>query len=84
MHLSRALFRPPEAETFICPGIERKRPDMEFDWLLGWSDRKAARASLQRILQWDFARVILAHGDLIESDARRIVEKAWEKPLAGD
>ena len=25
----------PEAETFICPGLERKRPDIKFDWILG-------------------------------------------------
>ena len=25
----------PEPETFICPGIERKNPEIEFDWLLG-------------------------------------------------
>jgi len=34
----------PEAETFICPGIETKNPQLEFDWLLGdkpdkrWAD----------------------------------------------
>ena len=25
----------PNAETFICPGLERKRPDISFDWILG-------------------------------------------------
>ena len=25
----------PEAETFICPGLERKRPEIKFDWILG-------------------------------------------------
>ena len=25
----------PEAETFICPGIEGRLPEVEFDWLLG-------------------------------------------------
>ena len=52
------------------------------EYQLGWSDKKAARASLKRILLWDFERVILAHGDLIEVDARQVVEKAWQKPLA--
>jgi Domain of unknown function (DUF4336) len=162
LHVPSAQAAFPEAETYICPGIERKRPDLKFngllgdtapeawagqldqvlvrgnrwiwevaffhrqsrtlilvdlvenvtdatphvDWQLkfwwkvvfhmwntpkpapeyqlGWSDKKAARASLQHILQWDFERVILAHGDLIESDARQIVERAWQKPLAGN
>ena len=25
----------PQAETFICPGLEKKRPDIPFDWILG-------------------------------------------------
>ena len=25
----------PQAETFICPGLEKKRPDINFDWILG-------------------------------------------------
>ena len=25
----------PNAETFLCPGLERKRPDIKFDWILG-------------------------------------------------
>ncbi len=34
----------PQAETFLCPGLERKRPDIPFDWILGnkpdprWAD----------------------------------------------
>lgn len=34
----------PNAETYLCPGLERKRPDIKFDWILGnkadhrWSD----------------------------------------------
>jgi len=160
LHFASAQAAYPEADTFICPGVERKRPEIHFDWLLGdtapaawaghldqvlvrgnrwiwevvffhrrtktqivvdliekftdatphvdwklklwwkvvfhmwnaakpapeyqlgWSDRKAARASLQRILRWNFERVIPAHGDLIDSDARLAVEKAWRKSLA--
>jgi len=150
----------PDAETFICPGIERKRPEMEFDgflgdrpdprweddfeqvlvrgnrfiwevaffhkatrtlllvdlienftdqtedvnltlelwwkavfrmwgnpkpapeYQLGWKDKKAAWRSLMRILEWDFARIILSHGDLIEDNAKAVARHAWERPLA--
>jgi hypothetical protein len=160
LHVPSAQAAFPQAETFVCPGIERKRPDLAFDGLLsdtppaawadeldqvlvrgsrwmwevaffhratktlilvdlvenftddtphaswqlklwwrlvfhmwnnprpapeyqlGWKDKQAARASLKRILEWDFRRVILAHGDLIEADARALVTKAWETPLA--
>ena len=36
-HLFVADFQKkyPDAETFLCPGLERKRPDIEFDWVLG-------------------------------------------------
>jgi hypothetical protein len=34
-------------------------------WLI--KDRAAARASLKRILAWDFDRVIVAHGDVLET-----------------
>jgi len=161
LHIPSAQAAFPEAETFICPGIERKWPGIRFDWFLGdtapgawaglldqvlvrgnrwicevalfhrdtktlivvdlienftdstpranwqlklwwkvfrmwnvakpapeyqlgWSDKKAARASLQRILEWDFRRVILAHGDLIESDARQVVKRAWSRILTGE
>ena len=25
----------PNAETFLCPGLEKKRPDIKFDWIIG-------------------------------------------------
>lgn len=149
----------PDAETYICPGIERKRPDLEFDWFLGdrppeawagildqvlvrgnkhiwevaffhrpsktlllvdlienftdqtpdvnwvltlwwkavfrmwnnpkpapeyqlgWKDKTAARRTLGRILEWDFDKIILSHGDLIETDAKKRAIQAWRKPL---
>ncbi|MDJ0717824.1 MAG: DUF4336 domain-containing protein [Prochloraceae cyanobacterium] len=150
----------PHAETFICPGIEIKKPDIEFDWLLGdrpdkrwendfeqvlirgnrciwevafyhqvtrtlilvdlienitdetedvsgtlklwwqlvfrmwnnpkpapeyqlgWKDKKAASKSLKRILTWDFERIIIAHGDLIEENAKEVALHAWQQVLA--
>jgi hypothetical protein len=33
-------------------------------------DRKAARESVARILQWDFDRVIVTHGDVLESGGK--------------
>jgi hypothetical protein len=150
----------PEAATWICPGVERKRPDLHFDWMLGdrppeqwqgaldqvlirgnrlmtevafyhrlsrtlllvdvienftdqtagtnwvlkvmfkvlgmwnrplpapeyrmaWSDKAAARACLKRILEWDFERIIIAHGDLIEQDAKNVARLAWRRLLEG-
>ena len=150
----------PEAETFICPGIERKNSEIEFDWLLGdrpdkrwendfeqvlvrgnkyiwevafyhkitktlilvdlienftdetedvnwtlelwwkvvfrmwgnpkpapeyqlgWKDKNAARKSLMRILNWDFERIIISHGDLVEENAKEVAFHAWRRLLA--
>jgi hypothetical protein len=47
---------------------------------LGGKKDDVARA-LSRILAWDFERVVIAHGDLIEHNAKEIVQAAWEKPL---
>lgn len=40
-------------------------------------DRRAARASLERILAWDFGRVVVAHGDVQESGGREILRKGY-------
>ncbi len=150
----------PEADTWICPGIERKRDDIDFDWILGnepdakwagdleqvlvrgtryiwetvffhrasktlivtdlieyigdktpgaggvlkfwwkavfhmwnhprpapeyqmgWKNKKLVKHCLEGVLAWDFERIILAHGDNIESRAREMAEEAWRVPLS--
>lgn len=54
----------------------RPRPAPEY-WL-AWGDKARVRAGLDRILAWDFERVILSHGDLILEDARQVVRRAWQ------
>ena len=48
----------------------------------GWKDRAAARVALERILAWDFERVVIAHGDLVERDAKAVLRRAWRVTLA--
>ena len=159
IHVSSAQAAFPDADTYICPGIERKRPEIDFDWFLGdqpaepwtgtldqvlvrgnkyiwevaffhrpsqtlllvdlienitdqtpnvnwllklwwkvvfhmwnhpkpapeyqmgWKDKAAARKSLQKILDWDFEKIVLSHGDLIETDAKETALEAWKVPL---
>jgi hypothetical protein len=40
-------------------------------------DRKAARDSVARILQWDFDRVIVTHGDVLESGGKTKFAQAF-------
>jgi len=150
----------PEAKTWICPGVERKRPQLEFDgflcdhappewasdldqvlvrgnriiwevcfldrpsktliltdlienigdrtqrtnWVLkfwwkvvmhmwnvpkpapeyqiGWSNKRAARRSLERVVAWDFDRIVIAHGENLETDAKNALRRAWARPLS--
>jgi hypothetical protein len=40
-------------------------------------DRKAARESLLGILDWQFDRVIIAHGELVEADGKRMLREGY-------
>ena len=40
-------------------------------------DSTAFRRSLDRILQCDFDRVVVGHGDVVETDGRSAFERAW-------
>jgi hypothetical protein len=147
----------PEARLWVGPGLERKRPDLAFEAVLGdeppeewrdqvgqvffrgrpyenevvfhhrpsrtlvlcdlafnfgpgnaWStrllmrllrsygrfgpskldpllirDRRAARESLERILAWDFERVVVAHGDVLERGGREALRTGYAWLLRG-
>jgi hypothetical protein len=40
-------------------------------------DRKATRRSLDRILAWDFERVVMSHGEVLETGGRHALERAF-------
>jgi hypothetical protein len=39
-------------------------------------DKRTARASRERILRWDFDRVVVAHGDILQSGGKAALQKA--------
>lgn len=41
-------------------------------------DRAAARQSLQRILAWDFDRVVVAHGEVLESGGNQALREGYQ------
>lgn len=49
----------------------------------GWMERiavkdwKLGRRQVDRILEWDIDKVVLAHGTLVEGDGRRVVREAY-------
>lgn len=56
-----------------------ERPRMPPDWQLSFRDREATRTSFERILSWDFDRILLAHGRPVAGNAREgfLHEYAW-------
>jgi Domain of unknown function (DUF4336) len=44
---------------------------------LGFRNKLAARRSLDRILDWDFERVIVGHGELLEAGGREELRSAY-------
>ncbi|MCP4005939.1 MAG: DUF4336 domain-containing protein [bacterium] len=42
-------------------------------------DKKAIRAGIDRILEWDFDRVIVTHGDVLETGGRQALREAYAR-----
>ena len=156
LHAGEVASVYPEARLWIAPGLERKRPDLVFEGVLGdeapapWRgqvdqvffrgrpyenevvfhhrasrtlilcdlafhfragthpvtrllmqlirsydrfgpsrldpllirDRKQARQSLERILAWDFDRIVVAHGDVLEHGGRQALREGYAWLLA--
>jgi hypothetical protein len=59
----------------VLGGAGRFRPTRLDPLLI--RDRAAARASLERILAWDFDRVVLAHGDVVERGGREGLREGY-------
>jgi hypothetical protein len=59
-------------------------PNLAPEYRFAWKDRHAARASLERILAWDFDRIVISHGDLVDHDAKAVARRAWRGILASN
>jgi hypothetical protein len=58
-------------ELLLRIGVGREHhPGMSRPMKAGVKDEAAFQSSLTTILGWDFDRVIVGHGDVIETDAR--------------
>ena len=44
---------------------------------VSFTDKKAARATVETILDWDFERIVLAHGPIVMRNGRQILRKAF-------
>ncbi len=66
--LTRAVFRMLGAYDRVATTLVEK---------IVTRDRAAARASIERILDWDFDRLIPSHGEVFESGAKPAFREAW-------
>lgn len=57
--------------------LGRFGPPRHVRWLI--RDRPAARASIETVLRWDFERVVVSHGVVLQQSARRLLREgfAW-------
>ncbi len=58
-------------------GVASPDGGVGLDIRLTFTNRKLARRSLEKLLSWDFDKLIIAHGDCIEKNAKAFVERAF-------
>lgn len=77
-----AKGRPLRNAFFKMAGAAWPCGGVPLDIRFSFTNRKLARQSLQKLLVWDFDKLILAHGLCVEKHAKRFVRRAfhWLKP----
>ena len=58
-------------------GVLSPHGGVALDFRLTFIHRALARRSLEKLLSWDFDKLIIAHGPCIERDAKLFVERAF-------
>jgi hypothetical protein len=58
-------------------GVTSPNGGVALDIRLTFTNRKLARRSLEKLLSWDFDKLIIGHGSCIEKDAKAFVMKAF-------
>lgn len=62
---------------FKLLGVASPRGGVALDIRLAFTNRDLARRSLEKLLSWDFDKLIIGHGACIEKDAKPFVEQAF-------
>ena len=69
--------RPLTNLVFKLGGVQYPQGGVSLDMRMTFLNRSLARQSLEKLLSWDFDRLIIAHGDCIESGAKEYVKRAF-------
>ena len=70
--------QPPLTRFVLWVAGVYQKPGPLLDVKLAYLDKKAACPSLEKVLEWDFEKMILAHGHLLNSDAKKVFERAYQ------
>ena len=62
---------------FKLEGVGHPHGGVPLDIRLSFTNRNLARRSLEKLLSWDFDKLIIAHGECIEKHAKEFVERAF-------
>lgn len=62
---------------FKMGGVQYPDGGVTLDMKMTFINRSLARQSLERLLSWDFDKLIIAHGPCIESSAKEYIKKAF-------
>ena len=69
--------KPLRNALFKLEGVASPQGGVGLDIRLSFTHRDLARRSLEKLLIWDFDKLIIAHGVCIEKDAKPFVEQAF-------
>jgi len=69
--------KPLRNALFKLEGVASPHGGVGLDIRLSFTNRNLARRSLDKLLSWDFDKLIIAHGECIEKDAKAFVERAF-------
>ena len=69
--------KPLRNALFKLAGVASPHGGVALDIRLSFTNRNLARRSLEKLLSWDFDKLIIAHGVCIEKDAKPFVERAF-------
>ncbi|MGA8074831.1 MAG: DUF4336 domain-containing protein [Candidatus Acidiferrales bacterium] len=70
--------RPLRNVLFRLAGVAYPNGGVPLDIRLSFIHRDLARQSLEKLLSWDFDKLIIAHGVCIETNAKAFVERAFQ------
>jgi hypothetical protein len=70
--------RPPSARIFLWLTGAAGRFGPTRLMRLGLRDRLAARVTIRQILEWDFDRIVVSHGNVVESGGRELFRNAFD------